>query len=57
MDVIADLLPVIVALSAKFAKVFKPSKLGSKGVPNTLEQIVKEGVDATNTIHALPLAI
>jgi hypothetical protein len=53
VGVIADVIPATSAIYAKFAKVFKPSKLTTKGVSNALEQVIKEGVDATKTIDAL----
>ncbi len=53
VGVIADISPVTGELYAKFAKVFKPSKLTAKGVSNALEQVIKEGVDATKSVDAL----
>jgi PKD repeat protein len=53
VGVIADITPATGAIYAKFAKVFKPSKLTTKGVSNALEQVIKEGVDATKTINGI----
>ena len=53
VGVIADVTPATGALYAKFAKVFKPSKLSTKGISNGLEQVIKEGVDATKTVDGL----
>lgn len=53
VGVIADVTPVTGQLYAKFAKVFKPSKLTTKGVSNALEQAIKEGVDATKSVDGI----
>ena len=53
VGVIADVTPATGALYAKFAKVFKPSKLTTKGVSNGFEQVIKEGVDATKSIDGI----
>jgi hypothetical protein len=53
VGVLADVSPVTGEIYAKFAKVFKPSKQSTKGVANGLEQVIKEGVDASKTIDGL----
>ncbi len=53
VGVIADISPVTGELYAKFAKVFKPSKQGTKGVSNGIEKIIQEGVDAGKTVDGL----
>ncbi len=53
VGVIADVSPVTGAVYAKFAKVFKPSKQGTKGVSNGIEQVIREGVDAGKTSDSI----
>ena len=53
VGVIADVVPATGVIYAKFAKVFKPSKLGAKGVSSAVEKIIKEGVDSTKTVDEL----
>ncbi len=53
VGVIADISPVTGELYAKFTKVFKPSKQGTKGVSNGIEKIIQEGVDAGKTVDGL----
>jgi PKD repeat protein len=53
VGVIADVTPVTGELYAKFAKVFKPSKLSTKGVSDGIEKVIKEGVDAGKTVDGL----
>jgi PKD repeat protein len=55
--VVADVVPATGVIYAKFAKVFKPSRLTTKGVSNGLEQVIKEGVDATKTVDGLGTAL
>ena len=53
VGVVVDVLPVTHALYAKFAGVFKISRFATKGISNGLEQVIKEGVDATKTVDGL----
>ncbi len=53
VGVIADISPVTGELYAKFAKVFKPSKQGTKGISSSVEKIIKDSVDANKTVDGL----